>query len=162
MSLASGGDDRVVRLWEAATLEPSLVFEGHTGRIRAIAFSPRAPLLASVGEDGATRIWDLDDPQGSQLVSAEVEACRVAFSSSGLTLATGYRDGSIRLFDVEQGQMSAELEAHSDVISSLVFLPDDQAFYSSSYDGKVFAWSARLPAQPALVRTPTEMKVWAK
>ena len=161
MLLASGGDDNVVRLWDAATLEPSTAFEGHQARIRAVAFAPQDDALASVGEDGATHIWDLRGQQHSRVLQFGVEAWRLAFSSSGDTLATGYRDGSIRLIDVATGRTPAELDRHSDAISSLMFLPDDQTLYSGSYDGTLLAWNARLPAQPAVARMPTEKKVWA-
>ncbi|MFE9678686.1 TIR domain-containing protein [Streptomyces sp. NPDC006259] len=59
--LATAGDDRTVRLWDARTGEPAAVLTGHTGRVLAVAFHPDGSLLASGGEDGTVRLWDLPE-----------------------------------------------------------------------------------------------------
>src|SRR5262245_17477168 len=43
-TFASGGDDRTVRVWDAATNRLSRTLEGHTGKVTAVAYSPKAPL----------------------------------------------------------------------------------------------------------------------
>src|SRR5689334_495810 len=47
--LASGGDDRVIRLWDAATGDEVRTFTGHTDGVNAVAFSPDGKALASAG-----------------------------------------------------------------------------------------------------------------
>ena len=48
-TLASAGDDRTVRLWDAATGEPRATLKGHEGWVSAVAFSPDGKTLASAG-----------------------------------------------------------------------------------------------------------------
>ncbi|WP_051866134.1 TIR domain-containing protein [Streptomyces griseus] len=66
--LATAGDDRTVRLWDARTGRETAALTGHTGRVLAVAFSPDGSLLASGGEDGTVRLWNVptdvpaDDP----------------------------------------------------------------------------------------------------
>jgi WD40 repeat protein len=55
--LASAGDDRVVRLWDAAGQE-LLALRGHTGAVRAVVFSPDGTRLASGGDDRTVKVWD--------------------------------------------------------------------------------------------------------
>ncbi|WP_330348241.1 TIR domain-containing protein [Streptomyces sp. NBC_00582] len=57
--LATAGDDRTVRLWDAHTGRETAALSGHTGRVLAVAFSPDGSLLASGGEDGTVRLWDV-------------------------------------------------------------------------------------------------------
>ncbi|MFF3335211.1 TIR domain-containing protein [Streptomyces sp. NPDC002888] len=57
--LATAGDDRTVRLWDARTGRETAALTGHTGRVLAVAFSPGGSLLASGGEDGTVRLWNV-------------------------------------------------------------------------------------------------------
>jgi hypothetical protein len=57
--LASAGSDKVVRLWNAKTLAPKLVLEGHAGPVYGLSFHPEGRRLASSGWDKTVRIWDV-------------------------------------------------------------------------------------------------------
>ncbi|QJT07169.1 hypothetical protein G9272_32545 [Streptomyces asoensis] len=57
--LATAGDDRTVRLWDARTGRELAALTGHTGRVLAVAFSPDGARLASGGEDGTVRLWEV-------------------------------------------------------------------------------------------------------
>jgi WD40 repeat protein len=55
-TLASGGDDMTVRLWQTATGQSLLTLRGHADSIYAVAFSPNGRCLATGCHDGTSRL----------------------------------------------------------------------------------------------------------
>ena len=71
--LASGSYDALVRVWrydrKAPWVAPQEIWRlsGHRGRVRRVAFSPSARLLASASSDGSARVWDMATGGGCTL-----------------------------------------------------------------------------------------------
>jgi WD40 repeat protein len=58
-TLASGGEDRMICLWELPTGRPLARWEAHDANITALAFSPDGRTLISGAADGMLKLWDL-------------------------------------------------------------------------------------------------------
>ncbi|KAL3660058.1 hypothetical protein V7S43_014980 [Phytophthora oleae] len=56
---ATGGNDRLVKLWDFSTNQLIMDGVGHSGSVRGLAFSPDDRQLISVGEDGCVFVWNL-------------------------------------------------------------------------------------------------------
>ena len=100
-TLASGGEDGTVRLWDAETgiLENTLT--EHTGIVLSVAFSPDGGTLASSSADSILRLWDVETGAlKNTLIGHTGWVHSVAFSADGATLASGSGDGTVLLWRV--------------------------------------------------------------
>ena len=97
---------------------------GHSNVVHAVTFSPNGTSVASAGEDGAAKLWDIATQR--ELRTLKVDANGVnsaAFSPDGATLATGGRDGTVVLWDVVSGHQLHVLKGHAAPINSIAFSP---------------------------------------
>jgi WD40 repeat protein len=98
--IASGGADRTLRVWDAATATQTRVLDGGAS-VLAVAFSPDGALLAAGGEDGTVRVWET--ASGRQLHGLTFGAKRVhdvAFSPKGGLLAAAGSDARVWVWNL--------------------------------------------------------------
>ena len=86
--LATGGDDKTVKVWDAGTHQVVHSLTGHTGAIFGVAFHPTEPGVLATSHDSFIKLWNYRT--GEHLATLEghdniVKA--LAFSSDGLRLA---------------------------------------------------------------------------
>jgi WD40 repeat protein/serine/threonine protein kinase len=62
-TLVSGGDDGIVKLWDASTGELQLERRGHVGSVHAVAWHPHDGRLFSASADGTAKLWSADGHQ---------------------------------------------------------------------------------------------------
>jgi WD40 repeat protein len=101
--------DSLIRLWIPGTPGGlSSLDLGHTGRTKAVTYSPSGKWLASADELGNVRVWDLKrrrmvaELQHGEGRPGGVNA--IAFSSDGKLLATGGTDGRVRAWKTDRWQ----------------------------------------------------------
>ena len=95
--LASGSEDRTVRLWDGATGLLIAILEGVS---RYAPFSPNSSQLASLElVNGTVRLWDgTTDPPIATIKGHSGDILVLSFSPDGSQLASlGSMDGTVRL-----------------------------------------------------------------
>lgn len=104
----------------------------HSGAINCLETHPPSGLLASAGDDGAVRLWQLSDllkgqpptPRGC-LAGHGSAVSTTAFSTCGAFLAScSLSDGTVRLWSVADREQLAALRLAA---SSVTFAPGDAA-----------------------------------
>ncbi|MBD1861761.1 MULTISPECIES: serine/threonine-protein kinase [Trichocoleus] len=96
---SSGSDDSTIKVWDLKNHELVHTCNGHTDRIRALAFSPDGHTLASASSDETVGLWDMKT--GEKLLSLEGHSgpvLSVTFSPDSQTLVTGGQDKTIKIW----------------------------------------------------------------
>lgn len=144
--LAAGCNDKTVRLWNAASGQPTSnsPFTGHTDAVDSVAFSPSGKTLVSGSADGSLRLWDVASGQTITTFTSDTQAkTSVAFSPDGKMLASGSADGTVILWnaDPEQSAINRRL-ADSGGLRNALFSPDGKIVFTGNENGQVLLQDA--------------------
>ena len=86
--IASGSDDRTVRLWDLVS-QTSIELRGHEAAIRHLAYSPDGARIASGSDDGTVRVWDAEQGTALGVLRGYIgPISRLFFSSDGRRIAS--------------------------------------------------------------------------
>jgi eukaryotic-like serine/threonine-protein kinase len=112
----------------------------------SVAFSPNGKLLAYATRSHGLKIWDIEAQQETinfpGRYGFEYERAALAFSPDGNTLAAAAGgEPQILLWNIQKKTLSMTLRGHSELITSLVFLPNGKTLVSGSYDNTIRLWS---------------------
>ncbi len=145
-TLATGSQDRNVRLWDLDTRTNFATLE-HDDKVWMVSFSPDGTILASSEGGGTVSLWSVRKEQKIREFSEVSEGVTaMVFSPDGTTLALGLANGEIRIWDVATGATIGNFKGTSSPIFSrarivsLAFSQDGTALSSGSYDGTVMEW----------------------
>jgi RNA polymerase sigma factor (sigma-70 family) len=148
-TLASGGQDNTVRIWEIATGKEIHHFTAIMGPggayawVQSIAYSPDGKFLAAgIGNGvGGVVIWELATGKEARRFSEIQRAVTsVVFSSDGKVLAAADVTGLIRLWDASSGAALRQLKGHKEWVESITFSPDGKTLASASRDKTIRLW----------------------
>ncbi|MFE3382565.1 WD40 repeat domain-containing serine/threonine protein kinase [Streptomyces anulatus] len=140
-TLATGGGDWEVRLWDVATGHTPATLTGHEGWVESVAFSPDGRTLATGGADHEVWLWDTETGRTISILTGHTSSVEsVAFSPDGKTLATGGADHEVWLWDTETGRNIASFAGHTRTVLSVAFSPDGRTLATGSGDDTVRLW----------------------
>ncbi len=172
-TLASGHEDNLIRLWDAASGKITTTLKADSGDgIYSVTFSPDGKTLASGGHNGTIRLWDVARGKSTATLTTGGSGNPVyslAFSSEGRTLAAGCNMEGGMLWDMASGKNtaklkfdradSASLKSPDDTVYSVAFSPDGKTLGLGCANGLIGLWDvasakkiAVLSGHAALVR----------
>lgn len=148
-TLASGGQENRVRLWEIATGKELRRFTAATGPkgepawVQSIAFSPDGKFLA-VGTSNVSSelvVWQLaTGKEVRRFQGIRRLLTSIAFAPDGNSLAASDADGLIRLWNVADGALWRQLKGHPSKVEAIAFSPKGDVLASAGRDKTIRLW----------------------
>ena len=146
--LASGSDDKTIKLWNLKTGEEIVTLAGHSRFVKSVAFSSDGAILASASDDRTIKLWNVATGEEIRTLSGHSHAVKsVAFSPQGSggfgnppLLASGSWDKTVKLWDTNTGEIICTLTGHQLQITSIAFSLDGKLLASGSFDRTVRLW----------------------
>jgi WD40 repeat protein len=128
--VASGSDDRCIRVWKVNTGQVVRILRGHTESVRCLAFSRDGRLLASGSTDRTIRLWNAGTGGFLRELCGRYDQAvhSISFSPDGLMLARCTQNRDIKIWEVSTAQEllsllpSDEYDPHWNICA--VFSPD--------------------------------------
>jgi WD40 repeat protein len=149
-TLATGSQDKTIKLWSIANKKEIATLEGHTAGVQSLAAAPDGKTLASADEGGLVKVWNLETRKELfTLKGQKGDAPGLTFSPDGKTLAVGGGGfdkplekawGEIRLWEPATGKELKTITWPENRINAIAFSPDGTRLAACSSNGSVALW----------------------
>lgn len=120
-------------------------YQGHTGRVTSVAWSPDSKYIASGSLDETVQVWSANPADHFHPViyhGHNAGVLAVAWSPDSTRVASGSIDKTVQVWDAISGEQITLLQGHTDFVNTVAWSPDARYIGSGSADSTVRVWDA--------------------
>lgn len=141
--VASGSEDKLIRVWDTTELAPRAVLKGHRRGVWCIQFSPVDKVLASASGDKTIKLWSMDDYSCLKTLESHTASVKqVHFINAGMQLLSCGDDSVVKLWTIKTAECVATFsEAHEGKIWAMAVTPDGRRMLSGGSDSVLSVWT---------------------
>ncbi|CAM9182271.1 unnamed protein product [Ascophyllum nodosum] len=148
--LASGGRDRLIKVWDCRTNTVVETFRGHQDSVSSLAFRANSLALFSCSHDRCVKHWDLNDMGYVETMYGHQSEVNAIDSWRKERVVTGGRDRTIRLWKVLEDSHLVFRPVGGGGIDCVRMMNEDW-FVTGGDDGNLALWFAMKKKPATLV-----------
>jgi WD40 repeat protein len=137
-NLASGGDDKILHLWDIKTATKIGDFQGEKQPIKAITFIKNGDYLVTGNSKGLIEIWDRATQKISQSFLGHNQAINALVWDQEGKLLTASADKTVKRWDLETGTIETTYKGH--LLSILDLATQGNLLATASQDRTIKLW----------------------
>lgn len=142
--VAVGGAGNAVHLFSSTDGSRLGEMEGHEAWITTlVSHGPAGSMLASCGEDGLVKIWNMDRRECTATLQVGDKVWCGAFCDGGESFVTGSDGGQLRRWSIRGGRCEAQTRLPQGTVWALAVNPAEDTVATAGNDGSIRLW--RLP-----------------
>lgn len=139
--VATDSPDNTVVLWDIHSGGKIQEFKpGHGRAIRAVAFAPGKPYLASADLGGILKIWDIVTGKKKLVRDIGNPIWGLAFSPDGRWLAITTQTQTVQILDMDTKRLLQPFAIKEGLLSQAFFSPNDNRLAATTLDGRLYFW----------------------
>ena len=140
-TLASAGEDSLVKIWDTATYQCLHTLRGHKKTVWSVCYAPDGKTLASASWDKSAKIWDARTGKCLCTLQEHRDGIHsVCYAPDGKTLASASADKLVKIWHTSTYKCIRTLQGHTDVVWDVCYAPDGKTLASASEDSLVKIW----------------------
>jgi cell division cycle protein 20 (cofactor of APC complex) len=156
--LASGGNDNLLMVWDAAADRPTHRITAHQAAVKALAWCPFNPAVLATGggsSDGSIRLWNGHTGAALAHVPTGAQVCALAWSRAERELVSshGGADPRLTLWRGSGLARVGDVRGHAGRAVHLALSPDGRKLASACADETLSFWPLFEPDAYAAARS---------
>jgi COMPASS component SWD3 len=137
--LASGGDDKTIKLWNLSTNALLHTLTGHRDRIKSILMTPDGQTVISSSFDNTIKFWNPQTGKEIRTITEKAGVNGMVLTPDGQTLISGSSDRTIKFRNLKTKKIDRILKTDT---TALAISSDGKTLFSGGENGgKIRIWS---------------------
>ncbi|MBD2494271.1 WD40 repeat domain-containing protein [Nostoc sp. FACHB-280] len=137
--LASGSDDKTIKLWNPNTGALLRTLTGHKEQIKSIVITPDAQTLISTSFDNTIKFWNTQTGEQIRTIGEKTGVRAMLLTPDGQTLISGSGDTTIKFRNLKTRKIDRILKVEA---TALAISRDGKTLYSGGENGgKIRVWN---------------------
>lgn len=135
-SFATADVSGQIMMWSPDLDSPLAKLLGHEGKVTAVVLPDNDQRIATAGDDGLIRVWQLPTPSPVNLLTSDVAGDTIGLLSGQQVAVYALSNGQCRLINLQTGEVQREFAQPQGERNQIAVSPTNAWFASANKDGR--------------------------